>query len=710
MGDPRGVPGAQDLTAFKPLPPYASAREAMRRALPALMVSEQITVTEAAEKYMRVHTGGQWQPYRRDDAPYMVEPQDVITSRGYRAEVFAGPSQTGKTLMLQSAAVHALCSKPGRVALFQMTREAAAEFERNKWSPMVRNSPDVRARMDAGRGADNQYQKRYTGGTELTFDWPTATKLASFTGRLVMGTDYDRWPDSIDGEGSGYVMMRARTRTLGSRGMVVLESSPGRAILDESWRAATLHDAPPVSGGVLGLYPAGTRGRWYWDCPLCGARFEPTFARLKWANSADPAECGGTARMICPHCRDPFGHELKAELNAAGYWLHEASDGKSLVRLGDPNIRQTDMASHWLDGAAAAFATWSEIVTMWTQAVQAFERTGDEEQLKTVTNTAIGRPYLPRHAGAEGELSVQALRDKASGVSTPQGTAPSWAAYLTVSIDVQGSRFPVGVTAWGLDGRHMPIDRFDLVNPPASAPGAASRGLRPFDVAEDWAVLEALAARSWPVEGGQWSLRPAALAVDMHGGGSTTEHAYRFWRGRRKAGEGKLWFLTRGEGGEHRDRVWLRAPERASGKRRRAASDVEILHMAVDRLKDAVASSLRLAEPGGNYCDLPEWFGEAELAEFTAERRGPKGWAKKPGMVRNESFDHLVQARALHIQIKGETIDPSAPPYWARLDLENPFAEWTGPREAAEAPKPSVAAAAPARGSWIKPKQGNWLR
>ncbi|MBN8291037.1 phage terminase large subunit family protein [Rhodobacter sp. NTK016B] len=708
MGDPRAVSEAGALDRIRPLPPFASARDALRRALPALTPPELISVTEAAEKYMHVYTGEQWQPFRRSDAPYMAEPQDVIASRDYRAEVFAGPSQTGKTMMLLGASVHAICCQPGRVALFQMTREAAAEFERNKWSPMVRNSPDVAERVDKGRGGDNQYQKRFTGGTELSFDWPTATKLASFTGRLVMGTDYDRWPDSIDGEGSGYVMMRARTRTLGSRGMVAIESSPGRAITDESWRAQTPHDAPPVSGGVLGLYPQGTRGRWYWDCPLCGARFEPTFARLRWENSADPAECGATARMICPHCRDGFGHELKGELNASGYWLHEASDGKSLVRLGDPAIRKTDLASHWLDGAAAGFATWAEIVVLWVNALQAFERTGDEEQIKTVTNTAIGRPYLPRHAGAEGELSVQGLRDKAAGNATAQGTAPSWTRYLTVSIDVQGSRFAVGVTAWGLDGRHEPVDRFDLVNPPEGAPGGASRGIRPFDVAEDWAVLDALALRAWPVDGTDWTLRPVALAVDMHGGGSTTEHAYRFWRGRKKAGQGKLWFLTRGEGGEHRDRVWLRAPERSANKRRRAASDVQILHMATDRLKDAVASSLRLPEPGRNYCGLPEWFGEAELQEFTAERRGPKGWAKKPGMVRNESFDHLVQARALHIQIKGETIATEAPPFWARLDADNPFADWTGPQGTGEATTPA-ASGAPAPARWIKPK-GKWLK
>jgi len=179
---------------------------------------------------------------------------------------------------------------------------------------------------------------------------------------------------------------------------------------------------------------------------------------------------------------------------------------------------------------------------------------------------------------------------------------------------------------------------------------------------------------AWPVDGAAFALRPVALAVDMQGGGSTTENAYRFYRRRRKAGLGHLWFLTRGQGGRHSDRVWMRAPERVSGgrrSRRRVAGDIKILHMATDRLKDACASSLRRTEDGENRCIIPEWMPENCLIEYTAERRGEKGWEKRPGMVRNESLDHLVQARALHIQLGGEKINWDNPASWAIGGPEN---------------------------------------
>lgn len=692
---------------FDPLPSNTDPRVALRAALPALRPAERVSVTESAERHMRVKVGDQWQPFRRDVTPYMVEPTDMIASRSYRGLVFCGPSQSGKTQMLMSALAYTVMSNPGRVALFQMTRDAAAEFERNKLAPMVRNSPEIRARVAKGRGADNLYQKLFTGGTQLTLDWPTITKLSSATIRLVLGTDYDHFPESIDGEGDAYSLMRARARTYLSRGMVVVESSPGAPITDEDWRPVTPHDCPPVKYGVLSLYPAGTRGRWYWPCPHCEDMLEPTFKRLRFPDSADPVEAGEAAEMLCPHCGGLFGHHLKRELNEAGAWLHETSAGQ-VAPLSSGDVRRTDMLSYWLDGAAAAFSSWSELVVQYRQAVDLFELTGDEEKIKAAMNTGQAQPYLPRSATSDNEVTLQGLKDKARGIDTPKGVAPRWARWLTVSIDVQGTRFVVGVTAWAENGKHQPIDRFDISQPPADAPGAKDRTVRPFDIAEDWAALNGLSQREWLIEGGQWAMRPLALAVDMHGGGATTENAYRFYRERRKAGEKKIWFLTRGHGGTPADRVWLKAPERAN-KGRKAATDIRILNMATDRLKDAVAASLRLIEDGQNLCVIPEWMGEAELIEMTAERRLAKGWEKRAGMVRNESWDHLVQARALHIILGGERAVSSDLPPWAILSEKNPFVRFIGSEggeQRQQAAVPSEERRPPS--GWIQ-KRNNWL-
>lgn len=669
---------------------------------------------------MRVNVAGQWQAFRRDVTPYMTEPSNMAASRAYRGLAFCGPSQSGKTQMLQSVAAYVIAADPGRLAIFQMSRDAAALFEREKISPMIYNSPELRKRTLKGRGADTIFQKLFAGGTHLTLDWPTITKLSSATIRTVLATDFDHFPESIGGEGDAYTMMRARARTYMSRGMVVVESSPGAPITDENWKPDTPHAAPPVRYGVLALYPQGTRGRWYWTCPNCDEEFEPTFSKLVYPKGVDPADAGAEAKMQCPDCGVSFGHHLKPELNARGRWLHESgeldpSTGQPLlVPIDSGRVRRTDLLSYWLDGAAAAFSSWAELVEQYENAVRAFEATGDEERLKTAMNTGQAQPYRPRTAGGEIALSVQGLRDKGKRNTLPRGVLPAWVRYITISVDVQSTRFPVGVTAWGEGGRHAIVDRFDLFQPK----GGADRSLRPFEVAADWEVLEELATRSWTIEGGAGSLRALAIAIDMHGGGSTTENAYSFYRGRRKAGEGGRWYLTRGEGGlKWPDRAWLKAPERSANKARKAATDIQILHMSTDRLKDAVAASLHNTEGGALDCELAAWIPDDVLLELTAEMRTLKGWAKRAGMVRNEALDHLVQARALHIIRGCERINWAAPPEWACLGGINPYfvaapvgtiSEAEGEAPAAQS-IPKAVAPLPEQGGWLRHNKRKWL-
>lgn len=661
---------------FEPLPPYVDPRQLLRGLTPSLRPARRVSVVDAAEESMMVNEAGHWKKFDRSVTPYMIEPAQSTLSRLYNSVVFCGPSQSGKTEMLKAVIAYAITSDHSRVALFQMTRDAARDFVQNKLDPMIRNSPDLARRRSMGRGSDTQYQKLFRGPTELSINWPVISQLSSASIRFVLMTDYDHFPMSIDGEGDGYTLAKARTRSFRSRGMVVCESSPGAPITNEAWRPASPHDSPPVKYGVLALYPQGTRARWYWPCPHCEDKFEPRFSRLKYPKTLDPAEAGEQAEMACPHCGGLIGHHYKRELNAAGCWLHESANG-DLVTLESGKARRTDMLSYWLDGAAAAFSTWAELVEQQENALRKFEATGDEQQLISAANTGQAQPYLPRAQRDDNEVTLQALKDKITedDATTPKGVAPVWARYILVTVDTQATRFVVGVTAMGHGGRRQLIDRYDLITPPGDDEASEDRALDPFNRAEDWRVLEGLEGHYYPVEGQSYGLRPLVAAVDMQGGGATSENAYRFFRQRRKAGFGRFWYLSRGRGGHHRDRVWLEAPERASAKKgRKVAKDIEIMNMSTDRLKDAATASLMLPGTEHNATILPVWLEEPYLIEFTAERRTAKGWRKKPGMVRNESLDHAVQVQALHIVIGGEKIDADHPPAWATGGPENSMA------------------------------------
>jgi len=694
-GAPREMPEPQ------PLPPYRDPRAALLEALPALNPPARMSVTDAAERYMRVKVGGQWQDFDRNLTPYMIEPSDMMASRKYMGLAFCGPSQSGKTQMLQSTAAYIAVCHPGRTAIFQMTRDAASEYSQEKIGPMIRNSPELRSRLANVKGADNIFEKKFKGGMRLTINWPTITQFSSATIRTVLQTDYDHFEDSIGGEGDGYTLGKQRTKTEGSLGMCAVESTPGRPIIVENWKPTTIHEAPPVSGGVLALYNEGTRARFYWTCPTCEEMFEPRFDLLKYDAALQPAEAAENVYMGCPKNGCVINHTQKYALNLGGQWLHESRCGQKAVPIGHPDIRPTDMVSYWMNGVVAYFENWATLVANIETAKRHFAKTDSEDKLISATNTGLGEPYLPRAMAEDGEITMEALKGNLK--DWPRGVAPEWTRCITIGIDVQDNRFPVGVMAWGEDGECALIDRFDLHTPPTGAPGADNRMLMPPKYIEDWEVLPELMDRVWPVQGTEYGLKAISIGYDFHGSPGVSDRAESFWRARRKIdGEGR-WFAIRGHGGfKTGGRVWYAPPQGGHGGKK--ARHMMLLNVATDKMKDVLCAALLREEGGAGAMHLSRWMledGDDQLKEFTAERRGPKGWEKRAGMPRNENIDLAGYARAVLIHQGYEGIDYAAPPVWAVLGPDNALAVLMGDEpENSLSPKP---AAKP------KPKKMKWL-
>jgi Bacteriophage tail assembly protein len=112
-----------------------------------------------------------------------------------------------------------------------------------------------------------------------------------------------------------------------------------------------------------------------------------------------------SAHLLCPHCSTIITADKKRELNGVGVWLRE---GQSIDRdgkiSGEP--RRSRIASFWMEGPAAAYQTWAQLVYKLLTAEQEYEATGSEETLKAVINTDWGLPYLPRSASEQRRADV----------------------------------------------------------------------------------------------------------------------------------------------------------------------------------------------------------------------------------------------------------------------------------------------------------------
>ncbi|EFL6062419.1 phage terminase large subunit family protein [Escherichia coli] len=634
-----------------------------------LRAPRRMRVADAVAQYMRVPMGaGNSVPWDPLVAPYVIEPMNCLASREYDAVIFVGPARTGKTIgLIDGWVIYNVICDPADMLIIQMTEEKAREHSKKRLARTFRVSPEVVSRLSPNKNDNNVYDRTFLAGNYLKIGWPSVNIMSSSDYKCVALTDYDRFPEDIDGEGDAFSLASKRTTTFMSSGMTLVESSPGRDVKDVKWRRTSPHEAPPTTG-ILSLYNRGDRRRWYWPCPHCGEYFQPCGDVVAgFRDIADPVLASEAAYIQCPSCSGRIMPEQKRELNGRGVWLR---DGESInadgSRYGDP--RRSRIASFWMEGPAAAYQTLSQLVYKLLTAEQEYETTGSEETLKTVINTDWGLPYLPR-ASMEQRKS-ELLEQRAEPV--PSRSVPDGVNFLVATVDVQAGRhrrFVVQVTGYGSRGERWIIDRYNITQSLRGDSDGESQRIDPASYPEDWDVLLTdVFHKSWPLASDpSQQMRLMAMAVDSGGEDGVTDNAYKFWRRCRRDGLGKRIYLFKGDSIRRAKLITRTFPDNTgrTGRRAQAAGDVPLWLLQTDALKDRVNNALWRDSPGPGYVHFPDWLGSWFYDELTYEERSSDGKWSKPGRGANEALDLMVYAEALVILHGYEKIRWPDAPEWA---------------------------------------------
>ncbi|HDJ0094294.1 TPA: phage terminase large subunit family protein [Escherichia coli] len=634
-----------------------------------LRAPRRMRVADAVAQYMRGPMGaGNSVPWDPLVAPYVIEPMNCLASREYDAVIFVGPARTGKTIgLIDGWVIYNVICDPADMLIIQMTEEKAREHSKKRLARTFRVSPEVVSRLSPNKNDNNVYDRTFLAGNYLKIGWPSVNIMSSSDYKCVALTDYDRFPEDIDGEGDAFSLASKRTTTFMSSGMTLVESSPGRDVKDVKWRRTSPHEAPPTTG-ILSLYNRGDRRRWYWPCPHCGEYFQPCGDVVAgFRDIADPVLASEAAYIQCPSCSGRILPEQKRELNGRGVWLR---DGESInadgSRYGDP--RRSRIASFWMEGPAAAYQTLSQLVYKLLTAEQEYETTGSEETLKTVINTDWGLPYLPR-ASMEQRKS-ELLEQRAEPV--PSRSVPDGVNFLVATVDVQAGRhrrFVVQVTGYGSRGERWIIDRYNITQSLRGDSDGESQRIDPASYPEDWDVLLTdVFHKSWPLASDpSQQMRLMAMAVDSGGEDGVTDNAYKFWRRCRRDGLGKRIYLFKGDSIRRAKLITRTFPDNTgrTGRRAQAAGDVPLWLLQTDALKDRVNNALWRDSPGPGYVHFPDWLGSWFYDELTYEERSSDGKWSKPGRGANEAFDLMVYAEALVILHGYEKIRWPDAPEWA---------------------------------------------
>ena len=634
-----------------------------------LRAPRRMRVADAVAQYMRVPLGaGNSVPWDPLVAPYVIEPMNCLASREYDAVIFVGPARTGKTIgLIDGWVIYNVICDPADMLIIQMTEEKAREHSKKRLARTFRVSPEVVSRLSPNKNDNNVYDRTFLAGNYLKIGWPSVNIMSSSDYKCVALTDYDRFPEDIDGEGDAFSLASKRTTTFMSSGMTLVESSPGRDVKDVKWRRTSPHEAPPTTG-ILSLYNRGDRRRWYWPCPHCGEYFQPCGDVVAgFRDIADPVLASEAAYIQCPSCSGRILPEQKRELNGRGVWLR---DGESInadgSRYGDP--RRSRIASFWMEGPAAAYQTLSQLVYKLLTAEQEYETTGSEETLKTVINTDWGLPYLPR--ASMDQRKSELLEQRAEPV--PSRSVPDSVNFLVATVDVQAGRhrrFVVQVTGYGSRGERWIIDRYNITQSLRGDSDGESQRIDPASYPEDWDVLLTdVFHKSWPLASDpSQQMRLMAMAVDSGGEDGVTDNAYKFWRRCRRDGLGKRIYLFKGDSIRRAKLISRTFPDNTgrTGRRAQAAGDVPLWLLQTDALKDRVNNALWRDSPGPGYVHFPDWLGSWFYDELTYEERSSDGKWSKPGRGANEAFDLMVYAEALVILHGYEKIRWPDAPEWA---------------------------------------------
>ena len=658
---------------------FASAKDIRRDIANLLKPPRRMKVSEAVAEYMRVPVGGgnsvKWD---KDTAAYILEPMDCLNSREYDAVIFVGPARTGKTVgLIDGWITYSIICDPSDFLLVQLTQEKASEHSRKRLDRTFRCSPEIAKRLSPRKNDNNVHDKYFRAGNLLKIGWPSINVLSSSDYKYVALTDYDRWPDDVDGEGDGFSLASKRTTTFMSAGMTLVESSPGKDIVDLKHHPKTTHEAPPTTG-ILSLYNRGDRRRFYWQCPSCSEWFEPSMANMVgYRDDTDYVKASENARLQCPHCQSLVDPDKKRVLNIGGKWLKEGQTiDKDGVIHGEG--RNSRIASFWLEGPAAAYQTWAQLIYKLLTAEHEFEMTGSEETLKAVTNTDWGLPYLPRSA-LEQRRSDELMERRED---TEKRTVPYGCRFLLAAVDVQGGRnrrFVVQIVGYGENSERWLIDRYNIKSSMRSNADGESLPIDPSAYPEDWDLLISdVLNKQYRIEGLEGGFMPIlAMAVDSGGEDGVTDNAYKFWRRCKRDGLSKRVYLVKGDSTKRQKLITRTYPDNTSRSDRhaKARGDVPLYLLQTDQLKDRISNALMRETVGANYIHFPAWIGEWFFDELTYEERGQDGKWRKPGKGNNEAFDLFCYVHAIAILRGYERIkwgDEDNVPHWARLPGSNP--------------------------------------
>lgn len=381
-------------------------------------------------------------PFRIERFPFLREIHEVLSPEHAAREVtIRGSAQWGKTVSIIQPTLGAWHEyTPLDSLVVHPTMSAATEWVDNKWLPMRRQAPGLRAIFGDGRGANvdakfNQETLLRNGSLKVA----SAGSPADLTGtsrRLVIGDDISKWEMTDKGDPEALMISRAS----GFEDAKILRVS-----------------TPLIKGTcrISRAYQRSDQRLYLVPCPHCGNE-----APLTWENfraNIDPERLHA-AHFTCESCGAVIDHADKERMVAAGRWVAQNPNGDHPgFHLWRAYAPQRDWASIAIEYAQVM--GWTGLQATVTSE-DAIKQAVESETEQTFFNDVLGLPYEQATCGPNWE----ALRDRVENADVnffaplPKGIVPARGIVLTAGVDCQDDRIEVQIVAFGRNYQRWVID------------------------------------------------------------------------------------------------------------------------------------------------------------------------------------------------------------------------------------------------------------
>lgn len=412
---------------------------------------------------------------------------DAVTDPSVREIWVQKSAQVGWTEILNNVIGYFIHQDPAPIMLVQPTQDTAEDWSRDRFAPMVRDSPVLQERIgeQKSRATTNTLRhKTFPGGLLALAISNSPASLASKPIRVILFDEVDKYPASAKQAGDPISLGMKRTTTF--------------------WNRKILGGSTPTVKGrskIVSRIESSDVRYFYVPCPECGDHQRLVWAQVKFDDGKPE-----TARYLCEHCGVLWDDRQRHAAVAKGEWRStkpfNGIAGFLLNEIYSPFIRLEEMVRNFLHAKKLP------------------------ETLQQWVNESLGEAWEETGSTVEGD-SLLERREQYGMENIPSGVL-----MLTVGGDVQDDRVELQLIGWGADEECWVIEQMVFRGDP--------------DKQQLWSEVDEYLQRQFVTEDGR-ELFVEAAAIDS--GGHNTQAVYQFvvsrkrrrvWAIKGMGGPGKL--------------------------------------------------------------------------------------------------------------------------------------------------------------------------